>query len=159
MKRVLGILFIVGFLFVAEFAVAQMTIIRDVTLYEVKTDEPIAFAWNDTDPDIPNKEYEFYLYNRGEETKYVNGKTSATTISVMIPKTGFYEVFLRACNPAVTDPDIEKCSVWISSFSLAEDEDGTLLVSIIDASGNTVPGKWLIYAHVAAPTQGGIVNQ
>ena len=65
----------------------------------------------------------------------------------------------RTPRVTVTDPDIEKCSGWMSSFSLAEDEDGTLLVSIIDASGNTVPGKWLIYAHVAAPTQGGIVNQ
>jgi hypothetical protein len=136
-----------------------MTIIRNVTLYEVKTDEPIAFAWSDASPEITNKELEFYLYNWGEQIKYINGKTATTQISLMIPKTGLYEVYLRTCNPAVTDPNLDKCSEWISSFSLAEKADGTLSVSVIDASGNLIPGKWLIYAHVAAPTQGGIVNQ
>jgi len=137
---------------------SEMVVIKNVVVYEVKTDEPVSFAWSDVNPEILNKEYEFYLYNRGEQIKYINGKTGALQMTVMIPKTGFYEIYLRVCNPAITDPN-NKCSNWISSFEKAVGTDGIFFTSIQDDSGNLIDGKWLIYAHVAAPSGGGIVNQ
>jgi len=158
MKRAFQFLITAIFLFIASVSFGEMVIIKNVVVYEIKTDEPISFAWNDANPEIPNKEFEFYLYNRGEQTKYINGKTGALQMTVMIPKTGFYEVYLRCCNPAITDSD-NKCSEWISSFEKAVGSNGIFFTSIQDENGNFIDGKWLIYAHVAAPTSGGVVNQ
>jgi hypothetical protein len=158
MKRAFQFLITTIFLFFASVGFGEMVVIKNVVIYEIKTDEPISFAWADANPEIPNKEFEIYLYNRGEQMKYINGKTGALQMTVMIPKTGFYEVYLRSCNPAIIDSD-NKCSEWISSFEKAVDSKGIVCTSVQDENGNLIDGKWLIYAHVAAPKDGGIVNQ
>lgn len=155
----IGVLIILLTTLLTELVNAQETIINyNITLYEMTTDKQLVVAWDDTNPEM-TEDFEFYIWNRGEQKKYAIGKTQALTATIMIPRTGLYSFFCRACADVVVDTDTGateyKCSAYASSDMLQE--DGTPYGKVKDpATGEYTPGKWMVYGHVAAPTGGGV---
>ena len=121
-----------------------------MTLYRISTDEPLTIAWDDTNTDILDY-FDFYMWNSGEQKKYLQGNTQQLQITVKLPRTGLYVFYCRSCDKPESD-DTRECSVYAQS-------DMTEYAKIKDpATGQFINGKWMIYGHVAAPTGGGVVT-
>ena len=131
--------------------------VRKITLYQFDTDKDITVAWDDNnDPEkYPEIFFDFFLYNEGEEQKYLIGKTQQFKVTFKLPRTGLYLFYARSCDKVYTD-DTRTCSLW--SHSALKNLDGTLFGRVEDPNnpGEYIPGNWLIYGHIAAPTGGGI---
>jgi hypothetical protein len=136
-------------------------IIENVNIYSVKTDKSFTFEWEDTTTgdNIKNKIFKFYLWNEGEQKKYVIGETSQSQVTLKLPRTGLYLFYVSICGDVVNEETGEvtpdKCSSY--THPALTDENGYLHGKIKDPiTGEIVPGKWIIYGHISAPTGGGI---
>ncbi len=130
--------------------------ISGLTLYQESTDKDMTIAWDAVvDDNYPDIHYDFFLWNQGEEKKYLIGATQQIEVTFKLPRTGLFAFYARTCDRAKTETD-RICSQW--AHSALEREDGTLFGRIADPAnpGDHIPGKWMIYGHVAAPTGGGI---
>jgi hypothetical protein len=132
-------------------------LISDVTIYTIPTSEDITIEWDydDSDPPDPDINFDFYVWNRGEEKKYLIGNTQQKEATVKLPRTGLYVFYARSCDSPKGEED-RSCSSWGNSIMVLA--DGTLLGKIKDPNNpeEYIPGNWLIYGHIAAPTGGGI---
>lgn len=129
----------------------------DITLYTYPTDKDLTVAWDSTnDPEkYPEIFYDFYLWNHGEEKKYLLGRTQLLQVTMTIPRTGLWIFYARSCNKAFTETD-RICSSWGNS-NLTE-LDGTPFGKIDDPAnpGTLIRGNWIVYGHIAAPSGGEI---
>lgn len=133
----------------------ELTTHYDITLYTLTTDKQITIGWDDSNPDVSDY-FDFYMWNHGEQRKYAIGKTQALEVTFYIPRTGLYVFFCRACDKPETDATRE-CSEY--SSSVMEQADGTPYAQVKDpATGQYIPGKWMVYGHIGAPTGGGVSN-
>jgi hypothetical protein len=133
------------------------SIMNNLTLYQEPTGKDITIAWDDTNADITGENYHFFLWNEGEQKKYLTGKTQQTQITIKLPRTGLWLFYARACKPDASDPPEQgQCSDW--GHSALEQLDGTAFGQIDNPAnpGTLINGKWMIYGHVAAPSGGGI---
>lgn len=132
-------------------------IYSDITLYIKPTDKNITIGWDSTNDPIKYPEifYDFFLWNRGEETKYLLGRTQLLQVTIIIPRTGLWIFYAKACDKEHTN-DTRKCSNW--SHSALVGSDGIPFGQVKDPAnpGSYIPGRWMIYSHIAAPTSGGI---
>jgi hypothetical protein len=131
---------------------------NNLTLYQYSTDKQITIAW-DHDTDYPEIFFDFFVWNEGEERKYLLGHTQLLEATFKLPRTGLYTFYGRACDKAFTTDESEEpriCSQW--SHSALENEDGTPFGKIDDPAnpGTFIPGNWVIYGHIAAPSGGGV---
>jgi hypothetical protein len=130
--------------------------ISSLTLYQESTDKDMTIAWDAVvDDNYPDIHYDFFLWNQGEERKYLIGATQLTQVTFKLPRTGLFAFYAKTCDKVKTETD-RICSQW--SHSALEREDGTVFGKVHDPANPTeyIPGKWMIYGHVAAPTGGGI---
>lgn len=130
--------------------------ISNLTLYQHATDKDMTIAWDAiVDANYPDIHYDFFLWNQGEEAKYLIGATQLTQVTFKLPRTGLFAFYARTCNKTKTETD-RICSQW--SHSALEQEDGTPFGKIKDPANSTVyiPGNWMIYGHIAPPTGGGV---
>jgi hypothetical protein len=130
--------------------------ISGLTLYQESTDKDMTIAWDAVvDANYPDIHYDFFLWNQGEEKKYLTGATQQIQVTFQLPRTGLFAFYARTCDRAKTETD-RVCSQW--SHSALEREDGTLFGRIADPAnpGDHIPGKWMIYGHIAAPSGGGV---
>lgn len=150
----LGVLIVLFLTLLCEIADAEMDTYFDVTLYTIPTDQNLTVEWDDSNPTVDDY-FEFHMWNIGEQKKYLIGKTQALTVTVKLPRTGLFTFFCRACDKPESDTTRE-CSDYAASHLVME--DGTPYAQVKDpVTGNLIPGKWMIYGHVAAPTGGGVV--
>jgi hypothetical protein len=141
--------------------VRNVTLVKDptqsnITLYTESTDKEITVAWDAVvDSNYPDIFYDFFLWNQGEEQKYLTGATQQIEVTFKLPRTGLYVFYGKSCNKAKTETD-RICSSW--NHSAMEQEDGTPSGKVKDPNDPTVyiPGNWMIYGHIAAPTGGGV---
>lgn len=142
------IIFYVPFAFGAE-------VHSNLTLYTTSTDQDVTIAWDDTNITLEDF-FDFYMWNFGEERKYLIGKTQQLQVTIRIPRTGLYVFYIRACDKIDTD-DTRECSTYANS-NLVDSETGIPYGKIEDPAnpGTYIQGKWMIYGHVAAPTGGGV---
>ena len=72
-----------------------------------------------------------------------------------MPRTGLWIFYARACDKVHTD-ETRICSMWANSAM--EQLDGTPFGKVDDPAnpGQFIPGNWVIYGHIAAPTNGGV---
>jgi hypothetical protein len=144
-----------------HWGVRNVTLVKDpthpnITLYTEPTDKEITVAWDAVvDSNYPEIHYDFFLWNQGEEQKYLTGATQQIKITFKLPRTGLYTFYGRSCNKAKTETD-RICSSW--NHSAMEQEDGTPSGKVKNPADPTVyiPGNWMIYGHIAAPTSGEI---
>jgi len=132
-------------------------IMNNLTLYQEPTSKDITIAWDDTNADITDEKYQFFLWNEGEQKKYLKGQTQQTEVTFKLPRTGLWIFYARTCVPDVSDPPEQgQCSQW--GHSALEDINGTAFGQINDPAnpGSLIKGKWMIYGHVAAPSGGGV---
>lgn len=130
---------------------------NNLTLYQEPTGKEMTIAWDDTNADLTDEKYQFFLWNEGEEKKYLTGQTQQTEVTIKLPRTGLWVFYARACKSTVADPPKEgECSDW--GHSALEQLDGTPFGQIDDPAnpGTRIQGKWKIYGHVAAPSGGGV---
>jgi len=133
---------------------------NNLTLYQYGTDKSITIEWDAVvDANYPDIFYDFFVYNEGEERKYLLGHTQATQATFKLPRTGLYTFYGKTCNKDFTTEESEEpriCSQW--SHSALENEDGTPFGKIEDPAnpGQYIPGNWVIYGHISAPSGGGI---
>lgn len=127
----------------------------DLTLYTTSTDQDVTIAWDDTNPTLADY-FDFYMWNYGEEQRYLIGRTQALQVTVRLPKTGLYIFYCRACDKPESDSTRE-CSIYANS-NLVDEQTGVPYGKIADPNnpGQFIQGKWMIYGHVAAPTGGGV---
>jgi len=128
----------------------------DLTLYHHSTDQDITIGWDaSVSENYPDIFYDFFLWNQGEEKKYLIGHTQSLEVTIKLPRTGLYAFYGRACNKVHTEED-RHCSVW--GHSALEELDGTPNGEVEDPNnpGQYIKGAWMIYGHIAAPTGGGI---
>lgn len=133
------------------------SVMNNLTLYQEPTGKDITIAWDDTNADITGEKYHFFLWNEGEQKKYLTGKTEQTQVTIKLPRTGLWLFYARACKPDVSDPPKQgECSDW--GHSALEQLDGTAFGQVDDPvnPGTFIKGKWMIYGHVQAPSGGGI---
>jgi len=124
-----------------------------LTLYTDTTDKDITVTWDAVvDANYPDIHYDFFLWNHGEEDKYLIGGTQQTQVTFKLPRTGLWVFYARTCDKARTETD-KICSSWAHS-NLTE-LDGTLFGQVEDPTnpGTYIPGNWMIYGHIAPPTQ------
>ena len=150
----LGVLIIVLFFVVVEW-VAAADAHPDLTLYTMSTDEDLTIAWDDTNTTLDDY-FDFYMWNYGEERKYLIGKTQALLVTVKLPRTGLYLFYVRACDKPESDTTRE-CSIYAHS-NLVDAETGVPYGKVQDPNnvGQYIQGKWMVYGHIAAPTSGGV---
>lgn len=128
----------------------------NLTLYHYSTDKDITVAWDAVvDENHPDIYYDFFVWNQGEEQKYLLGRTQAVQVTFKLPRTGLYAFYAKACNKSHTEED-RLCSQW--AHSALENLDGTSFGKVKDPNnpGTYINGGWLIYGHIAAPTGGGV---
>jgi hypothetical protein len=127
----------------------------DITLYTTLTDKDVTIAWDDTNTELLDF-FDFYMWNYGEEQKYIIGKTQQLQVTIMIPKTGLYIFYIRACDKIETD-DTRNCSEYVNS-NLVGSVTKIPYGKVEDPAnpGTYINGKWMIYGHVAPPTGGGV---
>jgi hypothetical protein len=127
----------------------------DLTLYTTLTDKDVTIAWDDTNIELLDF-FDFYMWNYGEEQKYLIGKTQQLQVTIKIPKTGLYIFYVRACDKAEAD-DTRLCSIYANS-NLVDTETNIPYGKVEDPAnpGTYIKGKWMIYGHVAPPTGGGV---
>ena len=150
----LGVIIVILFTVMCEMVKAEdLTTHHAITLYTMSTDKQLTVAWDDSNPDIADY-FDFYMWNHGEQKKYAIGKTQLLEVSFYIPRTGLYVFFCRACDKPESDTT-RQCSTY--SSSVMEQQDGTPYAQVKDpATGQLIPGKWMVYGHVGAPTGGGV---
>ena len=122
---------------------------KDLVLYLETTGSNIVVSWDDTNDQLA--EYEIRLYSFERKVYVAIGKTTNTTITFHMTKSGHYIVQGRACwidkSECVEDctdqPEdcIECCSEWIDSSDPG--------VSTVDG----IPRGWWIYGYLDAPGQ------
>ena len=128
----------------------------DVTLYHHSTDEKITVAWDSSiTTEYPEVFYDFFIWNKGEERKYLLGRGQTTEVTIQLPRTGLYVFYAKACNKIYTD-ETRICSVWSNSNLTRLDGTPFGQVADPDNPGQYIPGNWIIYGHIAAPTGGGV---
>lgn len=130
---------------------------NDLTLYQHSTGEDITIAWDAVvDERYPDIYYDFFLYNEGEERKYLLGYTQQIEATFKLPRTGLWIFYAKTCNKPHTETEDRICSQW--AHSALEDINGIPLAQINDPAnpGTLIKGKWMIYGHVAPPTGGGV---
>jgi len=136
------------------------TTMNNLTLYQEPTGKNMTIAWDAVvDERYPDIFYDFFLYNEGEERKYLIGHTQATEVTFKLPRTGLWIFYAQSCNKPFTTDESEEpriCSQW--GHSALEQLDGTPFGQVDDPAnpGTLVKGKWMIYGHVASPTGGGV---
>ena len=132
----------------------------NLTLYQHSTDKDITVAWDAVvDANYPDIFYDFFVYNEGEERKYLLGHTQAVQATFKLPRTGLYTFYGRTCNKDFTTEESAEpriCSQW--AHSALENIDGTSFGRVEDPDnpGTFINGSWKIYGHVAAPSGGGV---
>jgi hypothetical protein len=135
-------------------------VMNGLTLYQEPTGKDMTIAWDAVvDERYPDIFYDFFLYNEGEERKYLIGHTQTIEVTFKLPRTGLWVFYARSCNKEFTTEESEEpriCSQW--GHSALEQLDGTPFGQINDPNnpGTLVKGKWMIYGHVAAPSGGGV---
>ncbi len=130
---------------------------NDLTLYQIDTDKDVTIGWDDTNTDLEGEIYHFFLWNEGEEKKYLIGETQQLQVTIKVPRTGLWIFYARACLSTVSDPPKEnECSQW--AHSALEQEDGTAFGKVDDPTnpGTQINKKWMIYGNIAAPSGGGV---
>ena len=132
-------------------------LISDVTIYNIPTSKEITIEWDcvSTITDFPDLNFDFYIWNRGEEKKYLIGNTQQTQATIKLPRTGLYVFYASSCDSPKGEEE-RSCSPWANSLMI--DFNGDLYGKIKDPNnpGEYIPGNWLIYGHIAAPTGGGV---
>lgn len=119
-------------------------------IYTMSTNENLTIGWDDTNP-ILNDYFEFYMWNFGEKKQYLIGSTQALQVTIQLPRTGLWVFYCRACDKPASD-NTRECSVYAQSNLI----DYAQVKNIV--TGNYVAGKWMIYGHVSAPSEGGVVT-
>jgi hypothetical protein len=129
----------------------------NITLYQETTDQDITVAWDDTNDreKYPQIFFDFFTWNIGEEKKYLIGRTQLLQATFKLPRTGLYIFYGRACDKPYTD-ETRVCSQW--GHSALTNLDGTPFGRVEDPNnpGQFIPGNWMLYGHIAAPTGGGV---
>jgi len=149
----IGILIFLIICVFVDYCNAETTIHPDLTLYTMTTDVLLTIEWDDTNSLVDF--FEFYLWNYGEEKKYLIGKTQQIRATMFLPRTGLWVFYIKTCDKVETD-DTRECSDWVHSNLL--DSQGVPYGKVEDSNnpGTYIKGKWMIYGHVAPPTSGGI---
>lgn len=131
-------------------------ITSNLTLYQFSTDKDITIAWDAVvDENYPDIFYDFFVWNDGEERKYLLGHTELIQVTFKLPRTGLWTFYAKSCDKEYTIAD-RICSSW--GHSALENLDGTSFGQVEDPNnpGTYINGSWKIYGHIAAPTGGGI---
>ena len=120
-----------------------------MTIYTMNTDENLTIGWDDTD--LLDDYFEFYIWNFGEKKQYLIGKTQAVQVTIQLPRTGLWVFYVRTCDKPASD-NTRECSVYAQSnmIEYAQVKD--------PVTGQFIAGKWMVYGHVAAPSEGGVVT-
>jgi len=97
----IGVLVILLTTLLAELASAA-EVHSDMTLYTTSTDKDVTIAWDDTNLSLEDF-FDFYMWNYGEEKKYLLGKTQLLEVTFKLPRTGLYIFYARACDKPESD--------------------------------------------------------
>ena len=121
-----------------------------MTIYTMTTDENLTIKWDDTNLTLDDY-FEFYMWNFGEEKQYLIGKTQALQVTMQLPRTGLWVFYCRTCDKPESD-NTRKCSVYAQSNMIEYAQVKNIV------TGNYVAGKWMVYGHISAPSEGGVVT-